>query len=134
AVTQTERAPQPRQHHDLLGIDVGPGESQRLDVELMKLPITAFLRAFVAEHRSAGPYALGPLVGQRMLDRRADDSRRRFGTQRQALPVQLVLERVHLVLDDVGRVAKAANEERSLLDDRHAQVAISILGEYGARR
>ena len=59
---EAERAPQPRQHDDLLGVDVGPGEAERLDVELVELAIAALLRALVAEHRPAGPDALRPLV------------------------------------------------------------------------
>ena len=128
-----ERAPQPRQHHDLLGVDVGARESQRLDVELVELPVAAFLRALVAEHRAAGPHALRPLVGERMLDRGADDAGGRLGTQRQALAVELVLERVHLVFDDVGRIADAADEQRRRLDDRHAHVPVAVLREHGAR-
>ena len=107
----------------------GPGEAQRLDVELMKLPVAALLRPLVAEHRPRGPYALRPLVGQVVLDGGADDAGGRLGTQRQALAVQLVLERVHLMLDDVGRIADAANEQRGGLDDRQAYVAVAVLAE-----
>ena len=134
AVGEAERAPQPREHHDLLGVDVGAGEAERLDVELVELPVAALLRPLVAEHRAAGPHALRPLVGERVLDRGADDAGGRLGTQRQALAVQLVLERVHLVLDDVGRVADAAHEQRRRLDDRHAQVAVAVLREHARAR
>ncbi len=85
---EPEPAPQPRQHHDLLGVDVGPGKAERLDVELVELAVAALLRALVAEHRPGGPHALRPLVGQVVLDRRAHDARGRLGAQRQALAVQ----------------------------------------------
>ena len=62
AVGQAELLPQPRQHHDLLGVDVGPGKAQRLDVELVELAVAALLRALVAEHRARGPHALRALV------------------------------------------------------------------------
>ena len=68
-----------------------------------------------------------------MLDRGADDAGGRLGTQRQALAVQLVLERVHLPFDDVGRIADAAHEERRRLDDRDADVAVAVLREHFAR-
>ena len=121
-------------HRDLLGVDVRAGEAERLDVELMELAIAALLRTLVAEHRSRRPHAKRPLVCQVVLDRRADDARCRFGTQRQALAVQLVVERVHLVLDDVGVLADAAHEQWRRLDDRHAQVAVAIALEHVARR
>ncbi len=132
--SEPENAPETREHHDLLGIDVRAGEAERFDVELVELPIAALLRPLMAEHRPAGPDALWPLVGERMLDRGADDAGRRFGAQCEALAVQLVLERVHLVLDDVGRIPDPAHEQRCGLDDRHAQVAIAVLGEHGACR
>ena len=56
-----------------------------------------------------------------------------LGPQRQALAVQLVLERVHLPFDDVGRIADAADEEGRRLDDRDAHVAVSVLREHVAR-
>ena len=115
---QPERLPQSREHHDLLGVDVGAGEAQRFGVDLVELPIAALLRALVAEHRAAGPHALRALVGQVVLDRRAHDAGGRLRAQRQRLAVQLVLEGVHLVLDDVGELADAAHEERRRLDDR----------------
>ena len=59
---EPERVPQPREHHDLLGVDVRAREAERLDVELVELPVAALLRALVAEHRSASPHALRPVV------------------------------------------------------------------------
>ncbi len=76
------------QHHDLLGVDVGPGKAQRLDVELVKLAVAALLRALVAEHRARGPHALRPLVGQIVLDRRAHDAGGGLRAQRQAVAVE----------------------------------------------
>ena len=62
ALGETELTPQARQHDDLLGVDVRAGEAERLDVELMELPVAALLRALVAEHRAARPHALGTLI------------------------------------------------------------------------
>src|SRR6185295_5626918 len=99
----------------------------------MELPVTAFLRALVTKHRAARPHALRTLVRERVLDRGAHDACSRLGTKRQALAIELVLERVHLVLDDVGRVPDAADEQRRLLDDRDAQVAVAVLREHPTR-
>ena len=111
----------------------GPGEAQRLGVELVELAVAALLRALVAEHRAREPDALRPLVDEVVLDRGAHDARRRLGPQRQALAVQPILERVHLLLDDVGGFADRAHEQRRGLDDRHAQVAVAVAAEHVAR-
>ena len=95
----------------------------------MELPITALLRPLVTEHRSRHPDALRALVGEVVLDRRAYDAGGGFGTKRKTLAVQLVLERVHLLFDDVGDFADRADEQRRRLDDRDAQVAITVLTE-----
>ena len=134
AVGKAETSPQPREQHDLLGVDVGSGEAQRLDVELVELAVAALLRPLVAEHRARRPHPLRPFVGEVVLDRGADDAGGRLRTQRQALAVQLVLERVHLVLDDVGHRADAAHEQRRRLDDRHAKVAVAVLAKHVADR
>jgi hypothetical protein len=133
AVGEAEFAPQAGQQHDLLDIDVRAGETQRLHVELVKLAITPLLRALVAEHRTAGPHPLRPLVAEVVFDRRADDARGRFRTQRQPFAVELVLERVHLLLDDVGVLADATHEQRGGLDDRNADVAVAVLREHAPR-
>src|SRR6185437_1438726 len=61
---KAERTPQPREHRDLLGVDVGTGEAERLDVELMELAIAPLLWTLVPEHRAAGPDAQRPLVDE----------------------------------------------------------------------
>ena len=109
-------------------------EAECLDVELVKLPVATPLGALVAEHRAARPDALRPFVGQRMLDRGTDDPRGGFRAKREAFAVELVLERVHLVFDDVGRIADPADEKRRRLDDRDTQVAVTVLREHRARR
>jgi hypothetical protein len=123
-----ERLPQPRKHHDLLGVHVRPLEAERLDVELVELALAALLRALVAEHGARGPHPHRPVVEEVVLDRRAHDAGRRFRPERQALPVA-ILENVHLLLDDVGDLADAAHEERRGLDERRADAAIPVLPE-----
>ena len=53
AVGEPERAPQPRQHHHVLGVDIGTREAERFDVELVELAVAAPLRTLVPEHRTA---------------------------------------------------------------------------------
>ena len=91
----------------MLDVDVGTGEAERFDAELMELAVASLLRPLVAEHRAAVPQPLRAVVEQVVLDRRAHARRRAFGAQRQAFAVQRVDEGVHLLLDDVGRLADA---------------------------
>src|SRR5689334_17272389 len=86
---EAQRTPQPREHDDLLGIDVRAGKAQRLDVELMKLAIASFLRTLVTEHRTAGPHALRPLVNEIVLYRGANDPCRRLGRNVRLSPFSL---------------------------------------------
>ena len=132
-IGKAERLPQAREHHDLLGVDVGTREAERLDIDLVELPIAAFLRALVAEHRAAGPDPLRALVDQVVLDGGAHDAGRRLRAQRQRLAVQLVLERVHLVLDHIRVLADAAHEQRRRFHDGHAHVPIAVLRKHGTR-
>ncbi len=133
-VVEAQLAPQPREQDHLLGIDVRTRKAERFDVELVELAVTAFLRSLVPEHRPGEPHALRSLVSQVVLDRGADNARGGFGTKRQAFGGQLVLERVHLLLDDVGRLADRADEQRRRLDDRHAQVPIAVEREHATDR
>jgi hypothetical protein len=45
AVVDAERAPQPRQHHHLLGVDIRAAEPERFDVELVELPVASLFAA-----------------------------------------------------------------------------------------
>ena len=58
--------------------------------------------------------------------RRAHRRGGRLRPQREALPVQLVDEAVHLLLDDVGGLADRAPEERGVLEQRRADVAVAV--------
>ncbi len=124
---KAQPAPQAIEHDDLLGVDIGTVEPQRFGVELVELSVTALLWTFVPEHGPRGPYALRAFVSQIVLDRGTDDAGGRFRTQRQAFTIEPILERVHLVLDDVGDLADRAHEQRCRLDQRHLHVAIPVL-------
>ncbi len=124
---ETQRAPQPLQHDDLLGVDVGTFETQRFDIELVKLAVTALLRTLVAEYRPCGPHALRTIVREIVLDRGAHDAGGCFRTQRQALTIEPIFERVHFLFDDVGDLADRAHEQRSGFDQGHLHVTIAVL-------
>jgi hypothetical protein len=68
-----------------------------------------------------------------VLDGGPHDAGGGLGPQRQALAVQLVLERVHLAFDDVGRIADAADEEGRRLDDRTRMLRYPYCCEHAAR-
>ena len=96
----------------------------------MELQVASLLRPFVTKHRSCKPDALRTFVEEVVLDRSAHDAGGRFGPQRQAFAIQPVLERVHLMLDDVGRIADRAYEKRRRLDDRDAEIAITVTAKH----
>src|SRR6185503_11466137 len=100
----------------------------------MVLAVTSLLRPLVAKQRAPVPQPLRALVEQVVLERRAHRGRRALGAQRQLVAVHRVDEGIHLLLHDVGRFAYAADEEFGVLDDGRADVAISVLIEYFARR
>ena len=97
----------------------------------MVLAIAAFLRPLVAEQRSAVPEPFRSVVEQVVLQRGADRRRRAFRAQRKHFAV--VVERVHLLLDDVGDFADTAHEELGLFHDRRADVSITVLPEHVLR-
>src|SRR5712675_1023632 len=77
----TEHAPQSRAHHDHLGVDIRPLKSKRFYVDLMKLAKAAFLRFFIAKHRTHAPHALTLIVNEPVADHGAHQTGRRFGPQ-----------------------------------------------------
>ena len=71
---------------------------------------------------------LGPLEHllkvEVVLDGGAHQAGRAFRAQRQALAVELVLEGVHLLLDNVRHLADAAHKQLRVLDDGRAHIAV----------
>ena len=131
AFDQSELAPQRADHQDLLGIDVRPGIAERLDVELMELPIAALLLLFVAEHRAHRPQPQRPVVQRVVLDHRAHDAGSGLGTQGQLVAVHRVAPGVHLLLDDVGHLAQAAHEQRAVALHHRAHARLEPLPQRG---
>jgi hypothetical protein len=129
---QSEVVPKALAHQDDLGIGIGTGKAERLDTHLMKLPVTAALRPLVPEHRARVPEALRTVVQQIVFDRRAHHGRGVLGAQRQVLAIERVGEAVHLLLDDIGHFADAAREKLRVLDDRRADVLITVGAQHRA--
>ena len=72
------------------------------------------------------------VVQQAVGDRSASDAGSRLGTQRQAVAAA-ILEREHLLFDDIGELADRTLEQRGLLKQRHPQLGIAVGGEDLAR-
>src|SRR6185503_14082663 len=94
------------------------GGADDLGVELVELAEAALLRPLVAEGR-----AMGGELERRMLlpafgEIGAADAGGELGPERDRIPAA-VLERVHLLGDDVGGLADRAREYLRLLDGRH---------------
>ena len=54
--------PEAFSQRDYLGFNIGPCPTQRLNAELVKLPITALLRPLMPKHRTNIPEALSLVV------------------------------------------------------------------------
>ena len=114
----SDRLQQRREQRDELGVDGGIVGADRLRPDLPELPVAPGLRALVAEEARQVPelHRLGQLV-HAVLDVGAADRRGALRPQRERAPAA-VLERVHLLLDDVGGLADAAREQLGPLERR----------------
>ena len=126
-ITDAQLAPQAPGQHDQFGIDVRTVQVEHFQADLVELAITAFLWTLMAEHRTDVPellYLAG--TGQAMLQRCAHTGGGAFRTQGQGVAVA-VLEGVHLFFDDVGDFADGALEQLGELDDRHADLLVTVV-------
>ena len=93
--------------------DVGSRFSRADDfgIDLVKLPITALLRAFITEqwpmHRQFHRRKLLPAIGQ--IGTR--DASGKFGPKRNGIPAAII-KTVHLLRDNICRLTKAARKHR----------------------
>ncbi len=120
---------------DHLGVDRRVVRPDRLDGQLPVLPETATLRRRIPVHgRDRVELDRLWLAMEAVLDVCAADRRRRLGTQRQRAAAP-VLERVHLLLDDVRARSRGALEERRVLEDRRddGPVAVDVAERLGLR-
>ena len=116
-----------------LGVDRRVRDAEDLDVELMELAVPALLRPLVPEHRAEQVHLRRRhRLLEAVLDKRAHEARRRLGAQGDAL-APLVGEGVHLLLDDVGRLARALGEQFLAFDDRRADLGVAVALEEPPR-
>ena len=89
-----------------------------LCIELVKLPVAAFLRPFITEQGAMGGeferHMLLPPVGQES----ARDTRGKFRPQGQAVAAA-ILETVHFLGHHIGGLAKRAGKDRGRFKHRH---------------
>ena len=135
-VLDAQFAPQRHREQDQFRVQLRPAKAQRLGTDLVELAVAPALRPLAPEHGAHVVQALAAVVQQVVLGHGAHQAGRALRAQRQvvgaAVLVGAVFEGVHLFFDDVRHLAQAARVELRLLHDRHAHVAISVLGHHAA--
>ena len=113
------------EQEDQLGVGLGSAGADHLRSDLPELAVAAPLRRFGAEERRQVPQLdrLRQLVHP-VLQVRPAHGRRALGSQRQAAATAVV-ERVHLLLHDVGRLANAAGEQLGGLERRRLDAPVA---------
>ena len=111
---------------DHLRIERGVLGADRLDIQLPVLAEASLLRTPVAVDRLVRVELLRlRLAVQAVLEVGAHDRSSRLGAKRER-PVAAVLERVHLLRDDVRPLPGRAREEVGLLEDGRVDPAIAV--------
>ncbi len=91
----------------------------------MKLPAAAFLWALIAEHGPPVKKLQRQFLGQSVRDKSARHAGRAFRAQRNAFAAS-VLERIHFLGDNIGRVAQRAGKHVGKLEDRRRNLAEAV--------
>ena len=104
------------QQHDQLRVDLGRRRPDRLGADLPELPVAAALRGLGAKEARQVPelHGLRQLVHP-VLDVGAAHRSGALGAQRQR-PPSAIVERVHLLLDDVGGLPHPPREQLGRLE------------------
>src|SRR5512145_148899 len=113
------------EERDLLGVDGRLGDAEGLAADLVELAVAPLLRPLPPEHRPQVEPLLRPLDVGAVLDEGADRAGGPLGAEAEKI-LPLVLEDVHLLVDDVRRLADAAREERVMLHDRRPHLAVAV--------
>ncbi len=115
-VGHAEPAQQLRVELDHLGVDGGIGRADHLERQLPVLAVASAARSRVPVHgRDRVRLDRLWLLGEAVLDVSARDRRRSLGPQRERA-VAAIHERVHLLVHDVGGLARRALEEARVLE------------------
>ena len=124
-VGQAQLGQDARAERDHLDVGERLGSTQDLDVDLMELAQPPLLRPLVAEHRAAREQPDRQLLAERSGDEGARDAGGVLRPQRQALAAP-ILERVHLLGDDVRGLAERAREHLGELEDRRRDLVVAV--------
>ena len=128
---QSQRAETGVGDGDDLGVQGRVVDPDRLDADLLELPVAPGLRALVAEERpGVAELDRQRAAVQAVLDHRAHHPRGALRPQRHR-PVAAVGEGVHLLGHHVGGLPHPAGEQRGVLEDRQLDVAVA--GAAGRR-
>jgi len=115
---------------DNLGIRFGTRVAEDLRIDLMELPETALLGAFVPEHRAHHEDLLERVVLVKPVLNVSSHQRGRGFWSEGEIPALAVRERVHLLGDNVGFLADASLEELGHLHEREFDLAESKAPEH----
>ena len=125
-ILQTYGLPQSAGKQNQLSVYLGAAKTQCFSANLVKLPVAAALRAFMAEHRPHVIQALTAFVQQVVLDDRAHHTGGGLGAQRQLLSVQTVFKGIHFLFNNVGHFTKAAHKQSRRFNNRRAYIAVGV--------
>ncbi len=122
---------QPPDHVDRFRFDQRFLAAEHLDADLVELALASLLRPFVAKHRADVVQPLGVarrnLAMPGMLDERAHDGCGVLGPQ--ADRFLALLERVHLLADDVRGGPDRTGEQLGRFEQRRADLPKAVAGE-----
>ncbi len=101
------------------------GRADHLGIELVELAEAALLRAFVAEQGPVGGDLERRILLPALAQKSARDARGEFGTQSERITAA-ILERIHLLRDDIGGFAERAREDRGRFEHGHLDPAEAV--------
>ena len=112
------------ENQDRLHIHPRVRRSDRLDAELVELPVAPLLRTLMPEDRpEIRELPEAALLVEVVLQKRTHNRRRQFRAQGEGFLLRA--KRIHLLFDDVGRLARRLVEELGLLEDGRADFFVA---------
>ncbi|EJX03300.1 hypothetical protein EVA_08593 [gut metagenome] len=125
-MADTELLPEAVEHNDHFRVDVGTRHPHCFSTELIELTITAALRTFMTEHRTAVPQTLGCAVKQIIFIYTTNDSGRAFRTKRQLIAVHAVGKGIHFLFDNIGDFTHPACKNLGIFKNRGTDFLVAI--------
>src|SRR3546814_7378950 len=99
-----------------------------LHADLVELPLPPLLRTLVAEHRPGIEQLQREVLAETAGNEGTGDTRGPLRPQRDRVAAA-ILERVHLLGDDVGRIAERSREDLGELENRRRDLAEAVRSE-----